>query len=355
MNMFIQKNPYDTSKIKLNNIHELIKQRNFNQHNPFNINYSTYYGIEYALKEFIGFPKDYEIKAFFDHGITFTSALEAAFRIHESLPTITCSEFRKNIILSKKNNGVYSIGPYIAYAKSLLNKSELKEEKNKIGKNILVFPLHSTNKTQYDYSLKNFTNEILKFSDDFDSITVCLFWKDVEKGLDKYYKNLNFNVVTAGYTTDPMFLKRLRSIIELSDMTISNGIGSHTGYCIYLKKPHIYIPTKTNLVIKKADNEPNIKDKLTRYLENQYEIKTNHNDLENIKKILSDENRDLNKIPPILDKYYGFNQVKTKKELKKIVENLEDEFSRLKFYLTLPKLFKYYLEVYYKAYEYKIQ
>lgn len=100
--MFIQKNPYDTSNIKLGDNHELIKERNFNQHNPFNINYSSFYGIEYSLKEFLGLPKDYEIKAFFEHGVSFTSALEAGFRAHESLPTITCSEFRKNTILSQK-------------------------------------------------------------------------------------------------------------------------------------------------------------------------------------------------------------------------------------------------------------
>ena len=352
--MFIQKNPYDTSNINLYDIHELIKERNFNQHNPFNINYSTYYGIEYSLKEFLSLPKDYEIKAFFEHGAAFTSTLEAGFRVHESLPTITCSEFRKNAILSQKNNGVYSIGPYIAYAKSLLSKSELKEEKNNLGKNILVFPLHSTNKTEYNYNLEKFTNEILKFSDDYDSITVCLFWKDVEKGLDKYYKNLNFNVVTAGYMTDPLFLKRLKSIIELSDITISNGIGSHTGYCIYLKKPHIYIPTETTFVINKTPTDSNIRDKLARYLEEQFDMKTEHDDLNTIKSILSDKNRKLDENLDILDRYYGFNQVKTKKELKKIVENIEDGFSMFKFYYTLPKLFKYYLNTYYNAYKYKI-
>lgn len=352
--MFIQKNPYDTSNIKLENTEELIKERNFNQHNPFNINYSSFYGIEYSLKEYLGLTKDYEIKAFFEHGVSFTSALEAGFRVHESLPTITCSEFRKNIILSEKNNGAYSIGPYIAYAKSLLNKSELKEEKNNLGKNILVFPLHSTKKTQNKYDLDKFSNEILNFSEDFDSVTVCLYWKDIERGYGKYYKDLNFNVVTAGYMTDPLFLKRLRSIIELSDVTISNGVGSHTGYCIYLKKPHIYIPTKTTFVVDKTPKDSNIKDKLTKYLENQYNIKTNFNDLNEIQSILSDKNRKFNEISPILEKYFGFNQVKTKQELKKIVEDIENKFSMLKFYFTLPKLFKYYLNVYYKAYKYKI-
>ena len=351
--MFVQKNPYDTSKISLYNIHELIKERNFNQHNPFNINYGTYYGIEYSLKEFAGFPKDYEIKAFFDHGITFTSALEAGLRIHESLPTITSSKFRKNNILSHKNNGVYSIGPYIAYAKSLLNKSQLRKEKKKLGKNLLVFPMHSTVETHYNFELENFTNEILKFSPDFDSVTVCLYWKDVLRGLDKYYNDLNFNTVTAGYMTDPLFLKRLKSIIELSDMTISNSVSSHTGYCIYLNKPHIFIPSKSNQVITTSNY--NLRTKMTKYLENQYRIKTNQDDVNKMKLFLSDKNRNMDVIPDILEKYYGFNQVMNKNLLKNIINIMEDGFSKIKFYLTLPKLMKYYIKTYYKAFNYKIE
>ena len=51
-------------------------------------------------------------------------------------------------------------------------------------------------------------------------------------------------VVTAGYIMDPLFLSRLKSIIQLSDLTMSNNVGTHLGYCIYLNKPHWIVRQK---------------------------------------------------------------------------------------------------------------
>lgn len=45
-----------------------------------------------------------------------------------------------------------------------------------------------------------------------------------------------YEVVTAGHYYDYNFLPRLRSIIETSDITMSNNLGSHLGQCIYLNK-----------------------------------------------------------------------------------------------------------------------
>lgn len=347
--MFVQKNPYDTSTIQLNNVNELIKERNFNQFNQFNNNYGTYYGLEYSLKEYLGISNDYEIKAFFDHGITFTKALEAGFRIHECLPTITSSPFRKNLILSQeKNHGAYSIGPYIAYAKSLLNKDELKHDKEKIGKNLLVFPAHSTVETEFNFQHDLLIENIEKFSKECDSVRVCLYWKDVEKGLDKYYRKEGYEIVTAGYMTDPLFLKRLRSLIENADITISNNIGSHTGYCVYLKKPHFFIPMKNKLQNDKS-RTGNIKNKVNAYLEECYKKNTNYEDIISLEQQLTYPQDSNIELDSLIEYYFGMSQVKNKKELTNIVDKLENKFSKSKFYLTLFNLLKYYIKTYYKA------
>jgi hypothetical protein len=53
-------------------------------------------------------------------------------------------------------------------------------------------------------------------------------------------------VTTAGHQLDINFLNRLKTIILLSDYTCSNSIGTHTGYCVYLGKPHLVInPVQT--------------------------------------------------------------------------------------------------------------
>lgn len=53
-------------------------------------------------------------------------------------------------------------------------------------------------------------------------------------------------MTTAGHQLDINFLNRLKTIILLSDYTCSNSIGTHTGYCVYLGKPHLVInPVQT--------------------------------------------------------------------------------------------------------------
>ena len=44
--------------------------------------------------------------------------------------------------------------------------------------------------------------------------------------------------MTCGYREDCHFLERQRTLIKLADFTMSNSIGTHVGYCVYMGKPH---------------------------------------------------------------------------------------------------------------------
>ena len=47
---------------------------------------------------------------------------------------------------------------------------------------------------------------------------------------------------------DPEFMPRLRTIISLSEMTVSSNFSSHVGYCILLGKPHALIETEISFI-----------------------------------------------------------------------------------------------------------
>lgn len=347
--MFIQKNPYDTSKIDFQDIYELIDKRNFEQENPLTINYAVNYGIEPSLKTYAGFSPDYEVKGFIEHGIAFTSATVSAYRVHEYLPTFTSSPFREKCLTANKNNGVYTVGPYIAYAKSLLNKNELKIERERLGKNLLVFPAHATVETHFEYNLKMFADKIREIAEDFDSVRVCLYWKDVERGLGEFYKEEGFEVVSAGYAKDPLFLRRLRSIIETSHTTISNDLGSTTGYCIHLKKPHYLINMDVSLE-NNDEREKNIKNIYDNYIRNIIFENTDFDMLEEIKEILSNEdNLNNRQFRDFMNEYYGLNQVKSEKELRNMLLDAEEKFSKTGFYLSLPKTVFLFGKMYLKS------
>ena len=48
-------------------------------------------------------------------------------------------------------------------------------------------------------------------------------------------------------------------MIKLADMTISNAVGTHIGYCIYLNRPHYIFSQSVNYIANSTMEEKRIK------------------------------------------------------------------------------------------------
>ena len=283
------------------------------------------YLIEKALKDYAGLPEDYNIKAVIEHAAQLNNCINGGFDVHASYPSIVSSPFRVSVIENApKNNGAYAIGPYIAYAQSALSDHKLKLERKRLGKNLLVFPAHSIRGLKAVYNIKSFCEEIKVISNEYDSVRICLFWKDVLLGTAEIYQKYGFEVVTAGHYYDPMFMPRLKSIIETSTMTMSNKLGTYIGYCIYLNKPHLLLKTKID--IEKIDSDGIIAE-IEEGLVQEVRKKDINKDVDQIYDLLS-ENKEV--ITPeqytFLDKYWGFTEIKSPKQLRKLLMALEGEY-----------------------------
>ena len=282
------------------------------------------YFIEKTLKEYAGVPVDYEIKAFIEHGVQLSNVTEGGFQVHPSQPSIVSSSFRVSVIEGVPgNNGAYAVGPYIAYAKSALSNSELRAEKERLGRNLLVFPAHSIRGLMQVYDVDEFCEKIKDVAKGYDSVRVCLYWKDVLLGIAEKYKNYGFEVVTAGHYYDPMFMPRLKSIIQTSTMTMSNDLGSYVGYSIYLNKPHLFL--KSELEVEKivTDGEEFAESQLKAYREVDNKIK-NEADIDLMVRLLSKNQEFITEDQyNLLNKYWGFDQVKTPKQLRKLILEIE--------------------------------
>ena len=135
---------------------------------------------------------------------------------------------------------LHAIGPYILHVNSFYNEKELNSIKNKLGKTLIVFPVHSLFNVEVSYDWNSFIQDIKNAGKEFNSIIICLHFIDVINGKAPLYEKQGFKVVTAGYSNDPLFINRLKSIIEISDMTMSNALGTHIGYSIALNRPHYF-------------------------------------------------------------------------------------------------------------------
>lgn len=231
---------------------------------PYGFGSVTFYGNWKGVSKLKGHRFNF-ITEYLEHGLSFYEDYHAVPAIgyvdRKSIKTIyTYSEKRKSIIeqyLNSKNlkKKVIAVGPYIKGADFFHSESELKLIKEKYGKILLVFPVHSMEGADAQYSANDFIEKILQIRNQFDNIFVCVYWKDLlshDPFVDLCKKN-NFIIVSNGHRSDPMFLSRQKDLIFLSDMIMTNGIGSYIGYGICMNKPLYYYNQKTEY---KLSNNP---------------------------------------------------------------------------------------------------
>ena len=290
------------------------------------------YSMNRILKNYAGMEKNFKIHAFFEHGIVIIDLVDEAFRVHEYLPSIVPSQYRYNILKKQPNfKGAYTIGQFIHYANSLLTKDQIAEEKERLGKNLLVFPSHSIAGMIKQFDYEGFCNQIKEVAKDYDSVRICTYYMDVRLKHHLPYEREGFEIVTAGHFNDYNFLPRLKSIIQTSDMTMSNDIGSHLGYCIYLNKPHFLASSDVKFSNQKEHNHA------IAYQMGQV-VKEKNKKSENIAKIKDLFSTYDDKITTdqyeLISYLWGFDCIKTPDELKKIFLELDDNYSAIKYYFS---------------------
>ena len=157
----------------------------------------------------------------------------------------------------------------------------------------------SSKKTERDEDVEKMISRLknICMRGGFETVFVNMYYYDIlHTDYAKYYLEAGFKIVTAGHQLDIYFLSRLKSIIELSDYTVSNSVGTHLGYCIWMNKPHYIIDDQ-------IINETNERD---------------------YKKIGSFFLTYTEQIQPeqyaVVEKYWGFDSVRTSEELKSILK-----------------------------------
>lgn len=202
---------------------------------------SNYYGYLHIIKMYASTNiTDWSI----EHGLMFGDYIPYSYSCKTIRKIITFSEIRAKFLRNTLNKQVSPIGPYIHYASPILDDITFKSLKKQFGKTLLFFPSHSSVEEIASNNIKHEIDIISKIQKEgqFQTVLVCMYYLDIQKfDYNTNYERNGFKVVTAGHQLDLNFLRRLKSIIMLSDYTISSSVGTQVGYCIYLKKPHYII------------------------------------------------------------------------------------------------------------------
>jgi len=239
---------------------------------------NDYYGHATVLKKFIGWRNDVPLPFAIEHG-AFAGDFVWSVDLNSPVPAIMCSPKRRIAVLkSRTDKIVESIGPVIQYATSMLSDDQIRSEKLRLGKNLLVFPAHSTHHITANYDIEAFLKEIKIVAENFDTVRICLYWKDVLGGVNKYYEQAGIECVSAGHIFDADFLPRLKSLLTIADMTMSNCDGSYIGFSIMMGKPHylwkqpVELSAKSDEIIKRDSSDYDKKDELTNQLDNIFSV-----------------------------------------------------------------------------------
>jgi hypothetical protein len=211
--------------------------------------YGNYFAVKNLNSDF-SLHKDY-----LEHGIIFCNHVGSAviskhININKCRNIYTYSEHRKEILedYNKKLN-VIPVGPYILGAKFFHDTDTLNNIKKRFGKILLVFPIHSLKDVQHQYNRREFIAEILKIRSHFQSVFICLHYSDILAKQYQEFLKSDFVIVSAGSWDDINFLSRLKDLIELSDMTMSNSLGTHIGYSVCMEKPHYLFYQQTTPIL----------------------------------------------------------------------------------------------------------
>jgi hypothetical protein len=290
--------------------------------------YNEVYGFSYILKKYAGYKDDYMLKFIATHGVRYRNLTGSGFswEFDQNAPMIfTNSDFAIEIVekFIDKTVKVIPGSLQILYANRHLNHEQFASEKLKLGKNLLVFPAHTSSSTNPFYDFSNFINEIqnIRKNYNFNSVTICLYFRDIARGFDKKYFGYNFNITCAGHISDCNFFPRLRTIIELSDVVMANSDTSAMWYSLSLGKPFYF----WNDDSMRYENSVHIDD--PEFGNNWYKLHKESEEITEIRKTFSEYTEYITEDQKILiDRYCDTKHLKSPEEMRKIFDESEQMY-----------------------------
>ncbi|MDQ7831842.1 MAG: hypothetical protein RDU30_08920 [Desulfovibrionaceae bacterium] len=213
---------------------------------------NDFYGHAAMVKRFLGLPPHYPIKAVLPHGSGYPGYIWKVDRDSVFPAIFTNSRHSCRLLRGKTPQVRFPIGPAIHYARSFRDLHQFKALKQSLGKVLLVFPPHSTHHVQSLFSWEWLANDARDQGQPFDTILVCVYWKDVSRDVLDQCHQVGLTCVSAGHIFDDIFLDRSRFLLELADAVLCYGQTSAVGYAMHLGKPVRIGVCKTRLVADEA-------------------------------------------------------------------------------------------------------
>ncbi|MHC0061519.1 O-linked N-acetylglucosamine transferase family protein [Nostoc sp. UIC 10890] len=194
---------------------------------------NSFYGMDFIIKKYVNFPEIYPLKVLLVHGPDLSNNHLWQAEIESPLLNIYCyPSYREDVYINAvkncetKKNIIPAASPFL-YATEILKK-ELKP--NRSG--TIFFPSHSTGYVTVQMDFEALAEELIHLDDEYQPVTVCLYWKDFNLGRHIPFQKRGIQIVSAGHVFDPNFLFRFYHLCSMYRYASGNELGTHIFYSI---------------------------------------------------------------------------------------------------------------------------
>ena len=196
-------------------------------------NASHHYGHDVQLKRhanlpLVGRPLPWQL----EHGLKVTPEAQFEQPKRWSRGTLCMGPRRAQWMQEQHQRPAIAIGPWIAYAQSLLSTQHLDQWRQKLGPTLLVVLAHSWGPVHRQNDLPAIIQSIeaLRQSQGYHSVIWLRHWQDpAEIPLPTGWIQ-----ACNGHRSNPWFLDAMRTLLQLSTGLVSNSFGTHLGYAMQM-------------------------------------------------------------------------------------------------------------------------
>lgn len=204
-------------------------------------NSSHHYGHDIQLKRHAGLPLiGSPLPWLLEHGLKVSRG--ATFEAPQSWARgyLCMGPLRAAWLRDRFGLPAHAIGPWIAYARPLLEADEIERLRSELGPTLLVVLAHSWDQVERRMDQRACVDAVadLAAAQGYRSLIWLRHWKDPQlAGLPP-----EWIVACNGHRSNPWFLDAMRTLLELSDGLVTNAFGTHLGYAACFEKRLHWLP-----------------------------------------------------------------------------------------------------------------
>lgn len=216
---------------------------------------NDYYGFATVIKKYSGLSPDYALPGIVPHGTRLTAHVWEP-EINHPLPNLLLESRHDQEVyarITKKSS--YAIGAPFYYALRQMGSEGGGRGDKPSG--TIVLPAHSTHHVTAVFDQERFIDYLKTLGEEFQPLTICLYWRDVQLGRHRKYIEAGFPTVTAGHMFDHDFLYRLVRILAPHRYCFVNEIGTGALYSAAMGLPVRIFEQQREIV---GDNEDRVRE-----------------------------------------------------------------------------------------------